>query len=379
MSNRLSIKPEELKDRLDNNKVKFLLDLRNEDEFESWRIESCFEMESVNIPQIDFVGEEERHFNRFPRDKQMIVVCAHGDSSKYTAELLQKEGFDALNLEGGMDLWSEYYQKNTVSDDPLIYQFNRISRGCLSYLILSDGAAVVIDAPRHLDHIIELIESERLHLAYVFDTHLQADHISGGRALAEKTGCSYYINLSDGKGAGYDFVPLEDGMKVTFGKSGIKVVHSPGHTPGSTSLLLDNRYLFTGDTIMKASIGRPDLGGAADSWSIMLYNTLFERFADFDDDIVILPSHSSSICEEDENHIIKLTLGEARNQRDLFKIRDQRAFTEKIKSTLLDNPSRYQDIRMVNLGTLKPEEKKQKELEIGKNLCGMKTAESDKR
>lgn len=371
MDKNIAIGPEELKKRLDRNDVMLIFDLRNRDEFESWRIEGRGNMESLNIPQTDFAGEEEKYLDRLPRDRQIITICAHGDAARYSAELLLEKGFDAVSILGGMDLWSEFYETRKVSDLPEIYQIYRTAKGCMSYVVISGGEAVVIDAVRHVERILSIAEAAGARVIHVFDTHLQADHISGGREIAERLGVPYHISGEDAAGAAYAYDPLRDGESFSFGKCVLDVVNSPGHTPGSTSFLLDRKFLFTGDTIMKTSIGRPDLGGKADDWALLLYDTLFRRYSILSDDIVILPSHAASITEQDEKGIVRLTLGQARRESELFNIRDTAAFVGRIKSTLLENPARYQDIRKVNLGILTPDEQKRKELEIGKNLCGM--------
>ena len=89
------------------------------------------------------------------------------------------------------------------------------------------------------------------------------------------------------------------------------------------------------------------------------------------DEVVALPSHASSPREQDKSGVVKTTMGEARKEGDLFQIQDKAAFTRYIKANLLENPERYQEMRKVNLGMLQHEEAKKKELEIGKNLCGM--------
>ncbi|HTG00318.1 MAG TPA: MBL fold metallo-hydrolase [Nitrospirota bacterium] len=371
MSDSTAISPEELKKMLDTSSVEFLFDLRNADDFKSWHIEGKREFETLNLPQEDFIGEEDRHLGRFPKDKKILTICAHGDAAAYAADLLRSHGLRALSLKGGMDTWSEYYEVDKVSSDPAIYQVYRVAKGCISYLISSRGQAVVIDAPRHIGQIRTLAESLKVKITDVLDTHLHADHISGGHDLAEAVGALYHLNTADAGGAAISFQQLADGQKVTFGSCVLEVIHSPGHTPGSTSFLLNGTYLFTGDTIMKTSIGRPDLGGLADEWSALLHDTLFRRFARFSDDIVILPSHASSVREQDDERIIRTTMGEARRDRDLFQLKDRGAFARRIRESLLENPDRYQDIRKVNLGVMLPDEEKRKELEIGKNLCGM--------
>ncbi len=370
MQKDLIITPQEFKRRLDSDEVRFVFDLRNEDDFKDGKIEGRYEFQTLNIPQEDFVGEEERHLSKFPKDKPIITICAHGDSSRYTAEMLREKGFDAQSLEGGIDLWTEFYETHKVADRPLIFQIYRVARGCISYIIASEGEAAIVDAVRHTNVIMDKVKELGLRVKYVFDTHLQADHISGGREIAGITGASYFIHPSDAANAAYKYNILKEGDKLPLGSSTIEIVYSPGHTPGSTSLLLDNRYLFTGDLIMKTSIGRPDLGGASEEWTRLLYDTLFERYKRLSDDTVILPTHAASIKEQ-VNGIVMLTLGDARRESDLYKIRDFGKFFEFVSSSLPANPERYQDIRKVNLGLLQPDEKKTKELEIGKNLCGM--------
>jgi glyoxylase-like metal-dependent hydrolase (beta-lactamase superfamily II) len=165
--------------------------------------------------------------------------------------------------------------------------------------------------------------------------------------------------------------PLADGESLTVGPHRLKAVRTPGHTPGSTSYLLDGKYLFTGDTVMKSSVGRPDLGGQVRAWGRMLFDTLFNRLGHLPDETVILPAHSVPVKDEDSEGLVRLTLGEARRGLDLFQDHNPEAFIQHIEASLLENPARYQEIRQVNLGLLHPEESKLKELEIGRNLCGM--------
>ncbi|MDA8104015.1 MAG: MBL fold metallo-hydrolase [Nitrospiraceae bacterium] len=370
-----AISPEELKKRIDVGKVGFMLDLRNEDEFAAWRIEGRSEIETINIPQTDFVGEEERYLGRLPQDRQIVTICAHGDSSRYSAEYLRNHGFDSISLDGGMDAWSELYESHKISDRPDIYQIFRVARGCVSHLVVSGSEAIVIDAVRHVDRFIGLAYSLNARIVHVLDTHLHADHISGGLEIARRTGAQYHICPDDADAAAYSYEPLRDGDVVSFGRSRIETFVSPGHTPGSASFLLDRKFLFTGDTVMKMSIGRPDLGGRVDEWAHLLYDTLFHRYEKFPDDLIVLPAHAASIREQDADGVVRTTIGDARRSGDLYQKKGFLEFLALIKESLPESPDRYQEIRKVNLGLLDPDEAKRKELEIGKNLCGMaKTA-----
>ncbi|MEW6714795.1 MAG: MBL fold metallo-hydrolase [Nitrospirota bacterium] len=375
MADAKTISPAELKRRLDGMKVEFLFDLRNEDEFKAWRIEGREDFPALNIPQVDFVGEEDLYIDRFPKDKEIIAVCAHGDSSRYSAELLTGKGFRAVSLEGGMDLWSEYYEIHKVSDSPIIYQIYRTARGCITHVVISGGGAVVIDANRHVEKIIAFTDSLGVKITHVIDTHLHADHISGGIDLAQKTGAPYFINPIDAEGATFRFEELRDGMEIKAGGNNLFAIHTPGHTQGITSLLLNGKYLLVGDTIMKTDMGRPDLGGKAEEWAGMLYNTLFNKLKNLGDDVVILPSHTDSIKEQDENGVVSLTLGEARRDSRLFRLTDYKEFINYIMTSLQEIPESYHEMRKANLGLISPDEAKKKELEIGKNLCVMKKQE----
>lgn len=137
------------------------------------------------------------------------------------------------------------------------------------------------------------------------------------------------------------------------------------------SLLLDGKFLFTGDTILKTSIGRPDLGGKVDEWARLLYGSLFDRYDKFKDDLIILPSHAVSVGEQNAEGVVRTTLGEARKKSDLYQKKDYGEFLEFIKASLPESQERYQEIRKVNLGLIDPDEKTRKELEIWKNLCGL--------
>jgi glyoxylase-like metal-dependent hydrolase (beta-lactamase superfamily II) len=371
MTEAVDIEVGEFKRKLDRGEIPFILDMRREDEFASWRIEGREPVETINIPQIDFVGEEEKYLSQLPKDRKIYLVCAHGGASKYEAELLQSKGYQAFGLAGGMVAWSVFYETSRLEGAPLIYQIYRIAKGCITHVLISNGEAVVIDAVRHIEQIRSILKNQGTRLKCVFDTHLQADHISGGRELAQAEDCPYLICSADVVGAAYPYQPLTNGDEFTFGNCRLTVLHTPGHTPGSTSLLLNGKFLFSGDTVMETTVGRPDLGGKVEEWAKLLYDTIHTRLKPLTDEVLIFPTHAASVMERDEAGLVKLTLGEARRTLPHFNLIDQAAFVSYVKATLLVNPDRYQEIRKVNLGLLNPDEARLQELEIGKNLCGM--------
>src|SRR5690606_12885959 len=186
-------------------------------------------------------------------------------------------------LEGGMKSWSEYLEPVKVADltgGGELYQFVRIGKGCLSYAVLSDGEAALVDTSRMIDQYESFLQAKNVKLLHTIDTHLHADHISGGRALAEKYGATYHLPPKDAGEVTFAYEKLEEGKDISVGKERIVVqpIYSPGHTIGSTSFIIDNRFLLSGDILFIESIGRPDLAGLAEDWVGDLRETLYSRY-----------------------------------------------------------------------------------------------------
>jgi glyoxylase-like metal-dependent hydrolase (beta-lactamase superfamily II)/rhodanese-related sulfurtransferase len=376
-----SITPGQLKRRLDSGQSVFILDVRNEDEFDQWRIEGE-NLQIINIPYFELLEDPDRSIGRVPRDRLITVVCAKGGSSDYVADLLRQQGFQAENLAGGMIAWGNAHQAVEVSiaesDQPgvVFYQINRFGKGCLSYLIGSGGEAIIVDPSRHVDVYIGLAEKHGLRIKHVFDTHLHADHISGGKQLAELTKAKYHLSASDASGATFPYEPLRDGQQFNVGGVTVRVltIETPGHTPGSTTLVIQNRFLLTGDTLFVNGTGRPDLGGMAEPWARNLYHTLFGKLAQFQDDIWVLPAHYSSQDEGREGGLIAAQLGELRKNNAAMRSRDEEEFVKFILAHLSDQPAIYQEIRRANLGLIQVDEDRLIEMELGKNQCAANIA-----
>ena len=163
---------------------------------------------------------------------------------------------------------------------------------------------MVVDAPRHLETILAAVAGAGARVRHVFDTHLRADHISGRPALAARTGASYHVHPADFAEAGLPFRPLADAEQFRVGDCRLRVLHAPGHTPGSCAPLLNDGLLLSGDTLMKSVRGRPDLGGMVDAWAPRLHETLSRRFG-------VLPAHAAGIGEQDAAGVVSVELGEA--------------------------------------------------------------------
>src|SRR5699024_2084436 len=231
-----------------------------------------------------------------PKDEPIIVVCAKEHSSIMIGEMLAEKGFDTYYLAGGMQAWSEQLipvKIVNLSNDGEIYQFVRIGIGCLSYMVISNGESAIIDATRFTDTFIRFAKDKQAKITHVFDTHLHADHISGGRKIAKKTNATYWLPPKDATEVVYSYQPLEDGNEVTIGNTMITIhaLYSPGHTIGSTSLIVDETFLLSGDILFIDSIGRPDLAGLAKDWVGDLRDTLYTKYRELSGDLIVLPGH----------------------------------------------------------------------------------------
>lgn len=354
----------------------FILDVRNREDFEDWKIEG-HQFEYLNIPYFELLDGVDEILPKLPSDKDILVVCAKEGSSVMVAEMLSEAGLDVYYLEGGMKAWSSHLEPIKVGDltgGGELYQFVRLGKGCLSYMVVSGGEAAIIDAVRFTDVFMNFAKEKNVEIKYVFDTHLHADHISGGRHIAKQAGATYYLPPKDAEEVVYDYTPLEDGLTVKVGNSQIEVgaLYSPGHTIGSTSFIVDQKYLLTGDILFIDSIGRPDLAGQAEDWVGDLRETLYRRYRELAEDLIVLPAHFMIIEELNEDGTVAKRLGDLFAENHGLNIESEEEFRRTVTENLPPQPNAYQEIRQVNMGKLTPDEEEQTEMEIGPNRCAVR-------
>ncbi|WP_430507647.1 MBL fold metallo-hydrolase [Rossellomorea marisflavi] len=354
----------------------FILDVRNEDAFQDWKVEGK-NFTYLNVPYFDLLDGVEDIMDQLPKDQDILVVCAKEGSSIMVAEMLSEEGLDVSYLSGGMKAWSEHLEPVKVgdlADGGELYQFVRLGKGCLSYMVLSGGEAVVIDATRMTSAYTAFAGEKGVEIKHVFDTHLHADHISGGRLLAERAGGSYWLPPKDATEVNFDYNKLEDGNSVTIGASiiDIQAMHTPGHTIGSTSFIVDGHYLLSGDILFIDSIGRPDLAGMAEDWVGDLRESLYTRYRGLQDDLIVLPAHFMVIEELNADGTVARSLGDLLKENHGLNIEDEGEFRKLVTENLPPQPNAYQEIRETNMGKISPDEESQREMEIGPNRCAVR-------
>ncbi|WP_304864156.1 MBL fold metallo-hydrolase [Rhodoferax sp.] len=151
---------------------------------------------------------------------------------------------------------------------------------------------------------IEEAKKANVTINYVIDTHVHADHFSGGRKLAQMVGAPYCLHESDKGLVRFEFEPLRDGQSLDLGNVNVEVLHTPGHTPDSICLLVTDMrrgklpwFVLTGDTLFVGSTGRPDLLGREREMSAQLYDSIHSRLLHLSNEVEIFPGHQAgSVC-----------------------------------------------------------------------------------
>jgi glyoxylase-like metal-dependent hydrolase (beta-lactamase superfamily II) len=324
---------------------------------------------------VEFVEHEEESVAKVPAAKKVRIVCAKEGSAKYVGEILMNHGFkDVRFLEGGIKTWGNMLAPKLVASDDgyQLFQFIRPGKASCSYGLISNNEMVLFDPSRNAAFYQSFAENNGARIVKSFETHLQADYISGSKQIAAESGAHILGHENDFKGAAFKYQKIVDEQVYSFSAGGpeIKALHMPGHTPGSTSYLIDNKYLITGDTVFILSIGRPDLGGKAEEWSKLLYHTLKTKIAGLEDDLVILPGHYMDWSEANQSQIFSDTLGSIKNRNaDIYNIQNEDAFIGFIKDNMRPQPEVYAEIRKVNAGLLEVDAEEQEIMDLGKNEC----------
>ncbi len=183
--------------------------------------------------------------------------------------------------------------------------FYYFDTGCAAYVFGCGGlgiGAVVDPQERDLDAYGAFAEAKGLRITHVFDTHVHADHRSGGRALAARTGAVYALHRS--ARVAFPFERLDDEQRIELGNTVVRVLHTPGHTPEGVSLVVSDLrrgpepwFVLTGDTLFVGAVGRPDLPGDARKSAADLHASLHQKLLTLPDMVEVYPAHfSGSMC-----------------------------------------------------------------------------------
>ncbi|WP_436935934.1 MBL fold metallo-hydrolase [Halovenus marina] len=370
----------QLRDWIDGDRSFALLDTRPEESYDSWHIEGAIQY--TYKPAFAFDAADFRAQTGLAPDDDIVTICAKGVSSFDIAKQLQDAEYENVTVvEDGMEGWSEVYdivEVPTVSDVDIV-QLQRRAKGCLSYLVADPEreVAAVVDPTRHVERFASLASDRGYSIEFVLDTHVHADHISGGRELAGHVGATYCLSADAAdRGVTEDYRALDRNEVVSVGEVDVKAVPTPGHTSEIVSYLVDREAVLTGDTLFVDSVGRTELqfgDGEADAGAELLYESLHRTLLAEPDAVTVLPGHFSVGADGTTDVIpgepVQTTVGAARTGLDLLTV-DREAFVRRLTESLPEKPANYETIIAINAGRESPDdEETSTELELGPNNC----------
>lgn len=240
-------------------------------------------------------------------------------------------------------LFRQYLHMNPVAASYLF--------GCGS---LSQG--VVVDPlEEEVDFYIKEAKDLGLNLVYVIDTHLHADHVSGARKLADKTGAKYVLHSS--ADTTYDFTSVEEGEELMAGNTKLTFLHTPGHTPEHISIVVtDTRrgeepwFVLTGHTLMVGDAGRTELASSIEEGANNLYNSL-QKIMELEDHIEVYPgAFSGSVCGRGLSGKPSSTIGFERRYNLALQKDDKAEFVDFMTKEVPPQPDNFKEMRKTNQG-----------------------------
>jgi hydroxyacylglutathione hydrolase len=230
--------------------------------------------------------------------------------------------------------------------------FEQFYLGCLahaSYMLASEGEAVVVDPQRDVEMYLKAAADHGVTIRHIFESHLHADFVSGHKELAARTGARIYMGAQ--AGAAFPHVAVGDGFEVKFGKASIRVFETPGHTPESICLVVTDTEksaepwaVLTGDTLFIGDVGRPDLSPKHTPAQLagLLYDNLHQKLMTLPDKVLVYPAHGAgSLCGKNMRAERSSTIGTERLTNYALQIKSREEFIQKLTSNLPARPEYF--------------------------------------
>ena len=228
-------------------------------------------------------------------------------------------------------------------------------RSCASYMVgcPTFGLCAVVDPQGDPQRYIDAVEDNAMVVSHVFDTHVHADHESGARALAKAADATLYLG-ADAE-VGFAFTPMRDGEVLEIGNRRARVINTPGHTPDHVSILFDDWFVLTGDTLFVGDVGRVDLSlidvdeAELRSRAKLLYESL-QTLLSLRDDIEVYPGHyAGSACGRGMDGKAISTIGHERRKNAALQL-DPEQFIEYQLADTPPVPEDFHEIKRANTG-----------------------------
>jgi glyoxylase-like metal-dependent hydrolase (beta-lactamase superfamily II) len=239
----------------------------------------------------------------------------------------------------------------------ILRQFLHADPVGVSYLFGCGGKAVgaVVDPAGDVQRYLDAATATGLRIRYVVDTHIHADHLSSGRALAEAAGAEYVL-FADAEAA-RPFRAVRDGDRLELGNVAAETLHTPGHTPEHICLLVTDRtraqepwLVITGHTLMVGDVGRTELVASAEHGARDLFRSL-DRLKALPDYLEVLPGAlAGSVCGRGLSGAPLSTIGFERRNNPAFRIEEEDAFVAAMLKDIPPPPARAAEFRAANAG-----------------------------
>jgi glyoxylase-like metal-dependent hydrolase (beta-lactamase superfamily II) len=357
-----------------------ILDVRAPAKVAGGKIDAVPDDRYLNIPGSSLL--KRGALAEIPMDvtRPTVTVCGHGNDSRVVARHLNSLGGSVQSLAGGMAAWMMVSVPRPLKTPPsldLFVQFDRIGKGALSYLLVSAGEALIVDPARDPAPYLKALEKAHARLVGVADTHVHADYISGASQLARQMQVPYYLHPAD---AIYPYddtpgrlqiQPLADGMHISVGRSRVDVIHTPGHSPGSVTYMIDRVAALTGDFLFVNSVGRPDLAAKTEAWAAALWKSIERARKEWAPDLMVYPAHYSTEAERRSDGTVGGTMAMISGRNGAFGKGSEGAFMEWVREKRSGFPEGYRTIKAINVGLSAASDREADDLEFGKNECAI--------
>jgi glyoxylase-like metal-dependent hydrolase (beta-lactamase superfamily II) len=244
----------------------------------------------------------------------------------------------------------------------ILRQFLHADPVAASYLFGCGGKAMaaVVDPLGDLAPYLRAAEATGMRILYVIDTHLHADHVSAGRALATAAGAQYVL-FADAN-VSFPFRKVRDGDVLGLGNVTVKVLHTPGHTPEHISLVVTDHtrseepwFVLTGHTLMVGDLGRTELATSAEEGARNLFASV-QRLKALPDHLEVLPgAYSGSVCGRSLSGKPTSTIGFEKRYNKAFRIEDEPTFLRTMLADIPPAPPQAAQVRALNSGLMAAE------------------------
>lgn len=362
-----TITPSSLFDLLRSKKQLTIIDVRPKKEFTRWSMYN-----SLNIP----LGEFQKHAHKLKSAQTVVVVCNNGNESKRAVNMLSGKGLQAMALTGGMKAWSAIYDFVPIEEKHStlrVYQCKRLGKGCLSYIIVlpDQKSTLIIDPTSHTQVFENFLKKNKLKAIAVLDTHIHADHVSGAKKLSQKFKIPYLLpKLSDVE---FPFKAIEDELPRLAVGATIQIVPTPGHTPECISLIFDEIFLISGDTLFVDAVSRADLGENFKEATAHLFESITNSLFKLKDRIHVLPAHTTQSMIP--GPLRTATLRYVKLFNPIKEFPNYEAFAAFIKEQRTPESPNYKKIKDYNRAKTIPRGVDIDALELGGNFCAIARVE----